>query len=79
MTLNEAVDAYITMKRSLGAVFSTDTRILHSFARALGDIPLDTVDHQATYLFCRGSGQGVGDVRGYLAELRNQICTKMAR
>jgi site-specific recombinase XerD len=56
MTLNEAVDAYITMKRSLGAVFSTDTRILRSFARALGDIPLDTVDPQATYVFCRGSG-----------------------
>ncbi len=56
MTLNEAVDAYITMKRSLGAVFSADTRILHSFARALGDIPLDTVDPQATYVFCRGSG-----------------------
>ncbi|MGB5192880.1 MAG: tyrosine-type recombinase/integrase [Polyangiales bacterium] len=56
MTLNEAVDAYITMKRSLGAVFSTDTRILRSFARALGDIPLDTVDPQAAYVFCRGSG-----------------------
>ncbi len=56
MTLNEAVDAYITMKRSLGAVFSTDTRILHSFAHTLGDIPLDTVEPQATYAFCRGSG-----------------------
>ena len=56
MTLNEAVDAYITMKRSLGAVFSTDTRILRSFARALGDIPLDTADPQAIYVFCRGSG-----------------------
>ena len=56
MTLNEAVNAYITMRRSLGAVFSTDTRILRSFTRALGDIPLDTVDPQAIYVFCRGSG-----------------------
>ena len=51
MTLNEAVDAYITMKRSLGAVFSADTRVLRSFSHALGDIPLDAVDPQATYNF----------------------------
>jgi len=56
MTLNEAVDAYITMKRSLGAVFSADAQVLRSFAHALGDIPLDAVDPQATYDFCRGSG-----------------------
>lgn len=56
MTLNEAVDAYITMRRSLGAVFSADTRILRSFSHALGDIPLDAVDPQVTYNFCRGSG-----------------------
>jgi integrase/recombinase XerD len=56
MTLNEAVDAYITMRRSLGAVFSADTRVLRSFSHALGDIPLDAVDPQATYNFCRGSG-----------------------
>lgn len=56
MTLNEAVDAYITMRRSLGAVFSTDTRILLSFARALGNILIDTINPQATYVFCRGSG-----------------------
>jgi integrase/recombinase XerD len=56
MTLNEAVDAYIIMKRSLGAVFSADARVLHSFAHALGDIPLEAVDPKATYDFCRGSG-----------------------
>lgn len=56
MTLNEAVDAYITMKRSLGAVFSADAQVLRSFAHALGDIPLNAVDPQATYDFCRGSG-----------------------
>lgn len=56
MTLNEAVNAYITMKRSLGTVFSVDARVLRSFAHALGDISLDAVDPQATYDFCRGSG-----------------------
>jgi site-specific recombinase XerD len=44
------------LKRSLGAVFSTDTRILRSFACALGNIALDTIDPQTTHVFCRGSG-----------------------
>ena len=56
MTLNEAVDSYVALKRSLGAVFSAETRILRSFARALGDIPLHTIDAQATQAFCRGTG-----------------------
>jgi len=56
MTLAEAVDSYLTLKRSLGAVFSAETRILRSFARALGDVPLDTIDPQATHAFCRGTG-----------------------
>jgi integrase/recombinase XerD len=56
MTLTDAIDSYLTLKRSLGAVFSAETRILHSFGRALGDIPLDTIDRQATHSFCRGTG-----------------------
>jgi integrase/recombinase XerD len=56
MKLAEAVDSYLTLKRSLGAVFSAEARILRSFARALGDIPLDEIDQEATYAFCRGTG-----------------------
>ncbi len=56
MTLNEAIGSYVALKRSLGAVFSAETRILNSFARVLGDIPLDTIDAQATHAFCRGTG-----------------------
>lgn len=56
MKLAEAVDAYLTLKRSLGAVFLAETRILRSFIRALGDIPLDTIDRETTYAFCRGTG-----------------------
>lgn len=56
MMLNKAVDSYITLKRSLGAVFVTEKRILRSFVCALGDIPLDTIDPQVTHDFCRGSG-----------------------
>lgn len=55
MKLAEAVDSYLTLKRSLGSVFSAETRILRSFARALGDIPLDEIDRETTYAFCRGT------------------------
>lgn len=56
MNLIEAVGSYLILKRTLGAVFSAETRILRSFARALGNIPLDTIDRQTTYAFCRGAG-----------------------
>lgn len=56
MKLAEAVESYLTLKRSLGAVFSAEARILRSFARALGDILLDEIDREATYGFCRGTG-----------------------
>jgi site-specific recombinase XerD len=56
MTLTEATESYVALKRSMGAVFSADTRILRSFARTLGDIPLDNIDRLATHAFCRGTG-----------------------
>ena len=56
MTLTEAIEAYITLKRSLGAVFSADTRILRSFARAIGDIAVQDIDLETTREFCRGKG-----------------------
>ena len=56
MTLAEAVESYVTLKRALGAVFSAEARILRSFARAIGDIPLDAIDREATHAFCRGTG-----------------------
>lgn len=56
MKLIQAIDAYISLKRALGAVFSADSRILRSFARALGDRPLDTIDAKDVHAFCRGTG-----------------------
>ena len=56
MTLVEAVDSYVTLKRSLGAVFSVEMRILRSLVRTLGDIPVDAIDRRAVHAFCRGTG-----------------------
>jgi len=43
MTLLAAAEAYIVLRRALGAVFSVDARILRSFCRSLGDIPVATI------------------------------------
>ncbi len=56
MTLVEAVESYLTLKRSLGAVFSAEARILRSFGRVVGDVPLDSISRDACHAFCRGSG-----------------------
>jgi integrase/recombinase XerD len=56
MTLVEAVESYVALKRSLGAVFSADARILRSFGRLLGEMPLGSISREACQAFCRGSG-----------------------
>jgi integrase/recombinase XerD len=56
MTPTEAVESYLILKRSLGAVFSADARILRSFVRALGDVPLESISREACQAFCRGTG-----------------------
>jgi integrase len=56
MTLTEAVESYVALKRSLGAVFSADARILRSFGRVLRDAPLDAISPDTCHTFCRGTG-----------------------
>lgn len=56
MTLTEAIESYLALRRSLGAVFKAETRILHSFGRILGDVPLDSIRRETCQAFCRGSG-----------------------
>ncbi|MCU0522979.1 MAG: tyrosine-type recombinase/integrase [Anaerolineae bacterium] len=53
--LTEAIDAYIALKHTLGAVFRAEMRILRSFGHALGDIPIDAIDRPAVQTFCRGT------------------------
>ncbi len=56
MNLQAAINSYVSLKRSLGAVFAAETRILRSFGRAVGDIPVDAIDPEACRTFCRGTG-----------------------
>ena len=56
MTLTESIESYLTVKRALGSVFSAEARILRSFGRTLGDVPLDSIDRQTVHVFCRSIG-----------------------
>ena len=56
MTLTEAVEGYVILKCSLGAVFSADVRILRSFVHTLGDVPLESIRRETCQAFCRGAG-----------------------
>lgn len=56
MKLSSAIDNYVALKRSLGAVFSVDARILCSFSRTLGDASLQAVASEDCRKFCRGQG-----------------------
>lgn len=56
MNLHQAVELFVSLKRSLGAVFSADRRILKFFGRTLGDVPLETISPEMCRTFCRGTG-----------------------
>jgi hypothetical protein len=54
MTLLSAVETYVRLKQSLGAVFSVDARILAAFVRAVGDVSVSTITSEMCTTFCRG-------------------------
>ncbi len=56
MKLSSAIENYVSLKRSLGAVFSVDARILRSFSRAMEDAPLEAITFEDCRKFCRGKG-----------------------
>ena len=56
MTLLEAIDSFLELKRSLGFSYSAEERILRSFGRATGDIGLNAIRPDAVRAFCRASG-----------------------
>ena len=60
MKLSAAIHAYVTLKRSLGAVYDSELRILQSFARAAGDIAVQAIEASTARDFCRGSGPPTG-------------------
>ena len=56
MKLSAAVHSYVTLKRSLGAVYDSELRILQSFARAAGDVAVQAIEAGTARDFCHSSG-----------------------
>ena len=56
MTLVTAIQSYVALKRSLGAVFTAQEAILRAFGRTVGDIALEAISAEACSTFCRGAG-----------------------
>jgi integrase/recombinase XerD len=56
MKLIDVIDAYITLKQSLGMRYITSARALRQFAREMGAVSIDQVQPQATAAFLRGRG-----------------------
>ena len=56
MKLSSAIENYVALKRSLGAVFSVDARILRSFSRAMEGAALEAITPEDCQKFCRGKG-----------------------
>lgn len=56
MKLSLAIHSYVTLKRSLGAVFCAEMRILKGFERFCGDVPIETILPETCHRFSRGSG-----------------------
>jgi site-specific recombinase XerD len=56
MRLHELVDTYLKFKRSLGMRFCTETDLLRSFCRAMGEIDVAQVTPEAVLAFIAGTG-----------------------
>ena len=56
MTVVSAGGAYVRLKQSLGAVFSSGAHTLAAFVRAVGDVSLSTITPEMCTTFCRGQG-----------------------
>jgi integrase/recombinase XerD len=56
MTLASAIETYVRLKQSLGAVYVSDARTLAAFVHAVGDVSVSTITPEMCTTFCRGQG-----------------------
>ena len=57
MNLHEAVEAYIALKRALGARFDSQARVLRAFCRSVGEIDVANVKPDAVLAFLANPAQ----------------------
>lgn len=54
MNLLQAIESYVSTRRALGADFTTAAKVLRSFGRMLGNLPLETISEEQCSVFCWG-------------------------
>lgn len=57
MTLIAAIETYVSTRRALGADFATAAKILRSFGRTIGDLPLEAISEKQCELFLWGKNR----------------------
>jgi integrase/recombinase XerD len=70
MKLQEAIDQYVSHKRSLGMQCKTMARILRAFCKVMGDLNVDEVRAEAASGFIYGSGPVTSNLHGKFHVLR---------
>jgi integrase len=56
MTLLDMISLYISHKRALGLRFRTEEAVLRSFCRAVGEVPLASIEAESVLAFINGNG-----------------------
>lgn len=70
MKLQQAVDQYVSHKRSLGMQCQTMARQLRAFCKASGDVNVDEVEAETAHSFIYGSGPVTSNLHGKFHVLR---------
>src|SRR6266496_5300468 len=70
MKLQQAVDQYVSHKRSLGMQCKTMARVLRAFCKAIGDVNVDAASEEAVRNFIYGSGPITSNLHGKFYLLR---------
>lgn len=71
MKLQQAIDQYVSHKRSLGMQCQTMARILRAFCKAIGDVEVDQARAEAVRAFIYGSGPVTTNLHHKLQTLRS--------
>ena len=70
MNLQQAVDQYVSHKRSLGMQCKTMTRILRAFCEAMGNVDVDAAREEAVRVFIYGRGTVTSSLHAKFHALR---------
>jgi hypothetical protein len=54
MNLLPAIEAYVSVRKAMGADFTTAAKVLRHFGRTVGDLPVEEISAGQCVAFCSG-------------------------